>query len=343
MKIRLLVGVVAALVALAVSLPVRVGAARPANTTLTDPEPIPALVADAALTERFLPAAALRAGEPGQVRIVESTPLKPVADLVFLHGHADRADNHQELFAAWRQAGLRVLAPDLPSHGDTSTRPIDAWSTADLAALIGTLDRAAGHADRPLMLAGWSYGGLVITRILQEPAHLAALARPPSAAVLLSPAVAPLPFTGGDGIARGATLTHTLDPPVAGPPRPVSPLLNPIFTIRLLGEAWAARAGTPATDVPVLVVVAGAETDWYVDAPAVERWAQGWRTAGHRVELLVCAGARHAVDLEPWPVGPTVRTRTAEFLAGTTGTTIPPPAVTTPPVTSPEEQPCQDR
>jgi alpha-beta hydrolase superfamily lysophospholipase len=334
MRTRLVVGVLAALIALALSLPVQVGIARPATVALTDPEPIPARIAEAALTERFMPAGALRRGEPGRIRIVESAPENPVADLLFLHGHADRADNHQELFAAWRQAGLRVLAPDLPSHGETSTRPIDAWSTADIAALIGTLDRA-GDARRPLMLAGWSYGGLVITRILQEPAHLAALTRRPSAAVLLAPAVAPRPFTGGDGIARSRTLTHTEDPPVAGPPDPVSPLLNPIFATRLLGEAWAARSGTPATDVPVLVVVAGADTDWYVDAPAVEHWAQGWRTAGHRVDLLVCAGARHAVDLEPWPVGPTVRARTVEFLTGA--------AAVQSPVPSPEEQPCQDR
>src|SRR4051812_1989608 len=43
----------------------------------------------------------------------------PKADVLFLHGFADRFDNHLPLFETWRNAGLRVIAFDYPSHGET--------------------------------------------------------------------------------------------------------------------------------------------------------------------------------------------------------------------------------
>jgi len=329
---RLGVALVAAAVAAALALPVRVG---PAGVRAGAREPPPG--SGSGLTESRLPAADVRTGEPGSFRVVRTAPAAPVADLIFLHGHADRADNHRAIFTAWAAAGISVIAVDLPSHGGTTARGIDAWSTADLAALVGTLDRRYGAADRPLILAGWSYGGLLVTRIVQRPRHLAALARRPTAAVLLVPAVDPQPVTGGDGIARRRTLNHDPDP-AAADPRPASPLLNPIFAVRLLAEAWAARADRLPADVPTLVVASDPAEDLYVRAEGLIRWARAQGGTG-RVLLLSCSGARHGVHLEPWPTGPTARHATVRFLASTVRGLAAPTAID-PPVAE-EEQTCR--
>jgi alpha-beta hydrolase superfamily lysophospholipase len=320
---------VAALVAAGLSLPVRVGPARPA------PAPVAPLEAD----EFRVPGSDLRDGEPGSFRVIRTAPpppQTPVADLIFLHGHADRVDNHRELFARWAQAGIAVVAPDLPSHGDTSVRGIDAWTTGDIAALVGLLERRYGATGRPLILAGWSYGGLMATRILQSPDHLRALARRPAAVVLLVPAVAPLPLTGGDGISRHRSLRHDPDPEAA-PPSPASPLLNPVFAVRLLAEAWAARHDRLPAEVPAFVVASDAAEDRYVDADGLLRWA-----SAQGAQVLSCTGARHAVDLEPWPTGPTVRQATVGFLASAVPGVRSEPDTVDPPVTD-QEQTCRMR
>jgi|GEM_PF-4450940 len=341
MRRRAGVALCAAVLALAVALPVRVLGAittrvsLPAGQLTTGPVP--------GLQVRYLPASAVRRGEPGSIRVVDLPVTDPVADLIFVHGHADRADNHRDLFEAWAAAGLHVISFDLPSHGRTSTRPIDAWDDADLYAVVATLARSLGDPGRPLVLAGWSFGGLLVASLLRDPAALAALGRRPSAAVLLVPAVTPLPFVGGDGIARTRSLTHDPDPPVAGPPRPPSPLLDPIFAVRLLVDAWRARAHRLPATVPVLVVASDPAQDRYVDAAALLRWALAQRAGGARVDVLACAGARHAVDLEPWPVGPEVREATVDFLSRTVPGASRPAAATAPPPPSPEEAPCVHR
>jgi alpha-beta hydrolase superfamily lysophospholipase len=334
---RLGIALFAAAVAAALALPVRVG---PADVRAGVREAGPPARSGQRLAESRLPAADVRTGEPGSFRVVRTAPDRPVADLIFLHGHADRVDNHRRLFAAWVAAGIHVIAVDLPSHGGTTTRGIDAWSTADLAALVGALDRGYGAADRPLILAGWSFGGLLVTRIVQQPRHLAVLARRPVAAVLLTPAVDPLPVTGGDGIARRRTLNHDPDP-AAADPRPASPLLNPIFAIRLLAEAWAARTDRLPAGLPTFVVASDPGEDLYVRADGLVRWALAQRAATGRVSLLSCSGARHGVHLEPWPTGPTVRHATVRFLASTVRGLAVPTAID-PPVAE-EEQTCRTR
>ena len=71
---------------------------------------------------------------------------EPLADVLFLHGHADRLDNHPALFAALRDAGVRVVSFDLPSHGLTDAGAIDLWSVDDLARLASRVERATAPA-----------------------------------------------------------------------------------------------------------------------------------------------------------------------------------------------------
>jgi alpha-beta hydrolase superfamily lysophospholipase len=332
MKHRFIIGLLAAALTAALALPVRVGpagaqgagSARPGST--------------GEYTETRLPGHEVRAGEPGSFRVGLWTSQAPVADLVFLHGHADRIDNHKVLFTTWAQAGLNVIAADLPSHGNTTVRSIDAWSSADLAAVVAVLERRYGTPQRPLILAGWSFGGLATVRTLQAPDRLEELSRRPSAAVLLTPAVDPLPLTGGDGIARRRTLTHDVDP-AAAPPRPASPLQNPVFAVRLLADAWASRAADLPRDIPTLVVASDPADDVYVNAAGLVAWAGQQRAHGGTVKLLACSGARHAVELEPWPTGPTVRDATVRFLASVVPGIAADAGAVVPPVSS-REQTC---
>ena len=338
MRTRSAIVLVAALLALVISLPVRVLGASAAHVALppsklTTTGPLPAM------RITYLPAAAVRAGEPGSIRVVEYGRAHAVADLIFVHGHADRADNHRDLFRAWGAAGLHVISFDLPSHGETSTRRIDAWDDADLFAVIAALARSAGDPDRPLVLAGWSFGGLLVASLLRDADAMKSLGRTPSAAVLLVPAVTPLPFSGGDGISRTHALTHDPAPPVAGPPHPVSPLLDPVFAVRLLVDAWRARAHEIPGTVPVEVVVSDPKQDRFVDAAALLRWAQSQRAGGARVDFLSCTGARHAVDLEPWPIGPEVMSSTVDCLSHQ----VPGVAAAVPPSRSIGAPPCRPR
>lgn len=279
------------------------------------PEPVPlqglgpSAVVDG-MTLYRLDVADIEPRAPGTMRVGVMAPAvgEPRADILFIHGHADRLDNHGPLFTAWRDAGFRVLAFDLPSHGASRIGPIDIYPFERLFALARRLERAT-RADpaRPLILAGWSFGGLVTARLAQRPDALHGFGRSPAAVLLLAPAVAPLAFAGGDGIARPRTLTHTPNPPVAGPPSPAAPLANPVFAGRLLLEARAAGYGTLPRHIPTLVIAAGPTADVYVDARGVLAWADGQRSAGADVQALRCPDARHFLDMEPYPIGTAVR------------------------------------
>ncbi|MGU3410673.1 alpha/beta hydrolase [Microbacterium sp. M1A1_1b] len=241
---------------------------------------------------------------------------KPVADVLFLHGHADRLDNHAALFTDLAAAGLRVVSFDLPSHGETDAGPIDRWSDDDLAALAARVVHATEQdPDRPFVLAGWSFGGLLATRFAQDPDERAAFGRPVRALALESPAVAPLTFPGGDGISRLRALTHDLHAPVAGPPDPASPFLDPVFAGRLLAQAGVAIATPLPAGLPTLVELG--DDDRYVDVPAVTHWADDVAPrAGAPVRIVRCSPARHGLDLESWPVGPAARTQLVDFVLG---------------------------
>ena len=115
MRLRSAVALLAAVLALVVALPVRVHGAAATDVTLPPGRPSAGPVPG--LSVRYLPAAAVRPGEPGSIRVVELGPPNPVADLVFVHGHADRVDNHRHLFQAWAVAGCTSSPSTCPRTG----------------------------------------------------------------------------------------------------------------------------------------------------------------------------------------------------------------------------------
>lgn len=261
------------------------------------------------LRQAWMPVRSVKPAVGGLLHFAELRPAgTPSADVLFLHGHADRLDNHRALFKAWQQGGARVIALDWPSHGQTRIGPLDIYEADDLIALVRLVERATlEDPQRPLVLAAWSYGGLIATRLLQQPPALQSLSRRPAGLWLLAPGVAVQPFVGGDGIARVETLMHAPYATLAGPPSPASPLLNPVFALRTLALAWTAQQALLPRDIPVQVIVGDERNDWYVETRGIVDWARRQQAAGVPLQLLQCAGARHALDNEPWPLGQRVR------------------------------------
>ncbi|MBO3130525.1 alpha/beta hydrolase [Dermatophilus congolensis] len=258
----------------------------------------------------------LAGGGTTRVGVLEPT-IPAVADVLFIHGHADRLDNHRALFTSLAQRGMRVISYDLPSHGKSHLAPIDRWSIDDLTELTARVEHAT-HTKHPLILSGWSFGGFIATRIAQEPTRLHRFSRPIRALILETPAVAPLPFVGGDGIARARTLTHDTDAPVAAPPTPASPFYNPLFATRLLTEATIAAAHPLPAGLPTLIIGSDPEHDRYIDAKKVATWATGIaKKTGANITFRTCHGARHGVDIEAWPTGPAANHHITNFIAKT--------------------------
>lgn len=257
------------------------------------------------------------AGGKHRVRVGVSEPAgEPTADVLFLHGHADRLDNHAALFQHLTDQGLRVISFDLPSHGETDAGLIDAWSFGDFAALAATVERATTEdPDRPFVLAGWSFGGLVATTIVQSPERRAAFDRPISGLALEAPAIVPVPFSGGDGVSKLRALTHDLRAPVAGPPSPASPFQDPVFAFRLLAQAQLAALTPLPPEIPTLVLLSDQDLDLYIDVEGVDAWARTVaQSDGASVTIRSCDGARHGLDLESWPIGDAVGDTMADFV-----------------------------
>src|SRR5205807_2376119 len=88
--------------------------------------------------------------------------------VLFLHGWAQSG-------AVWRtqldgplHRDFRLFAADLRGHGDSEVpddEPDPGYDSADWAADVRAM---IGHIGGPVVLVGWSYGGLVVTDYLRE-------------------------------------------------------------------------------------------------------------------------------------------------------------------------------
>jgi alpha-beta hydrolase superfamily lysophospholipase len=251
----------------------------------------------------------------GTVRVGIVNPVgTPRADVLFFHGHSDRLDNHRALFTAWRDAGVRVVAFDLPEHGGTSAGALDTWDLDQLVVLASRIEqRTRTDRSRPLFLAGFSLGGELAYHAVVNPDLLAQFGRRPAGLVLLSPALAVQVFTGGDGVSRARALEHP-GGAVLAKPAPAVPLANPVFTADLLIASTRDRGLSPPRDMPVFVATADPAQDTYVDVDAVRRWSARLASEDIRIDAINCPGARHAVDNEAWPIGADVRAASREYL-----------------------------
>lgn len=266
---------------------------------------------------------------PGRLdlRVGITRPAGPVAgDILFIHGFADRLDNHGPLFQELSAAGFRVVSFDLPGHGENRgglQNSLDLQSFAGLASIAVEVERRTREdASRPLLLAGWSTGGLLAVRIAQEDAFRDA-GRKPRALILFTPGVAVHPLLGRHGIVTDGTLTQNPAPPHHGgiPLRNRSPLLHPAFAARFLVNAFVRSRAPLPSGLPTLIFLGGDAEDRYADSPRVREWALRQRAGGATILGLQCAGGFHELDNEDDPargltIGREVRAAAAAFARG---------------------------
>jgi pimeloyl-ACP methyl ester carboxylesterase len=214
---------------------------------------------------------------------VQNTEGAPLGDILYFHGFADRLDNHQPLFDAWAQAGFRVISFDLPSHGKNSGsyNDLNHFSFKDLAELGARVEQDTKPAtSRPLILAGWSTGGLLVVRMLQE-SWTFGLSRPVAGAILFAPGVSvrkfPWTFGNGQGEVTEGTLTHNPNPPHFGPVHPTTPFWSHLvygFAPRLAKESLLSQSDVYPQDIPTLVFTGGDQEDRYAKAWVVRQWVR---------------------------------------------------------------------
>jgi len=267
------------------------------------------------------------------LRIGIQNPDGPViGDVLYIHGFADRLDNHAPLFDAWTRAGLRVIAFDLPSHGEDSGSNNDLnyfnfEALVSLAAQVEEETKAPETADvkRPLILAGWSTGGLIITRLLQK-SWLAGFSRPISGVILFAPGVSvrKFPWTFGNKIGEVtlATLTHDPHPPHVGPIQPGSPFWSKLavgFAPRLVANSVLSQAEEYPLGLKTLVFSGGDAEDVYAKAWAVRGWVDEQNALRNdendaNIISISCPHAMHEMDNElPEYGGVEVRETAVEF------------------------------
>jgi pimeloyl-ACP methyl ester carboxylesterase len=253
------------------------------------------------------------AGFGCQLRAVVETPTsqEPTADVLFLTGFSDRADNHGPLFTQMTESGFRVISFDYPSHGKT-----DCWNLSfhDMLSLEGlaqiVLLSPEIKSEAPLFLVGWSTGGLIAYRMLQRglPAF-----RKVSGAVLLAPGLSVYPVPGEWGFVTIDSLLSNPEPPHMGELYPSSPLAYPFFGADLIATSVLARfENVPQT--PVMMILGDDVLDVYANTPKIKKWFI--RSRNPLFTAYQCKGAKHELDNEIEPIGQTVRNLTVNFLNG---------------------------
>jgi pimeloyl-ACP methyl ester carboxylesterase len=228
-------------------------------------------------------------------------------DLLYFHGYGDRFQNHEALFQQFNAAGFRVIGFDMPSHGDTLTideedlnrQTIDQLATIASSVLKHT--RSLTDA-KPLFFAGWSIGGLIATRAVQNENYRVRFPKV-DGLILYAPSVALKPCVGNFlCLITNDTLSHNesfRDREI----KPNAPLKNLAFGARLLFAATQSWSAPLPPELKTLVFLAD-DDDQYVMTQKVKDWV-GAQRANYisEVSAYQCKGARHELDNEPLEYG----------------------------------------
>ncbi len=256
-----------------------------------------------------------------------------LGDVLFIHGFADRLDNHVPLFEEFNRRGFRVISFDLPGHGENTGygNEISNWTFSEIANLAGMIEtkvvKDSGIRPEKLLVAGWSTGGLIALRMgqgLSQRSLNTQLNRDISGLILYAPGVyIRAPWSVGDfstgfawgmvGVVTQESLTHHQNPPHNGPISPKASVLHPVFGMNLLYNAFKARALGIPSDFPTLVFVGDNQEDLYADSESLRSWTWAHYLAKKPVTLVDCRGGRHELDNEAEPMGDTVRKISGEF------------------------------
>lgn len=249
------------------------------------------------------------------IRTIIQSPeegIKTKADMLFLIGFGDRADNHDPLFKLMASQGVRVISFDYPTHGESRCSHLDYENFTSLSHMAQEIEeKTREDINRPLVVSGWSTGGLLALRMIQNN-FLAE--RFVQGIVLITPGISVYNFVGGDGIIREKTLLQNPNPPHHGPPRPVSPFLTPVFATTLKLNSKLARTAHLPTHTPMLVLVAGDKLDKYVRTPVLKKWIKEKKINKSNLYAFQCEKSMHEMDNEINPIGVTVRNLIKDFV-----------------------------
>lgn len=248
-----------------------------------------------------------------KLRAVVETPIDNTikADVLFLTGFSDRADNHAPLFTQLTESGFRVISFDYPSHGET-----DCWNLNlhDMVSLEGlaqiVLLSPQIRSEAPLYLVGWSTGGLLAYRMLQRGQPVF---RDVKGAVLLAPGLSVYPVPGDMGFVTIDSLLSNPYPPHVGDISPSSPLAYPLFGVDLIATSLLARFEN-VPNKPVLMLLGDDVLDVYANTPRIKKWYSTIKSKSFTA--YQCDSAKHELDNEIEPIGQEVRDLIVNFLLG---------------------------
>lgn len=253
-------------------------------------------------------------------QVFQATGVEPELDALYVHGFADRVDNHPDLFKALAGQGrAKVVGYELPFHGETYGIGAHAWLPFQDVERFEVMGRnameversARDGAARPFVPIGWSTGGLLVVRMVQLGIFEEA-GRRPAGVVLHAPGIAVKPIVGSFGFVTLGTLTDGLQSPLAGPIYPRSPFFRPHLSLQILRNSRLAREEPYPLDLPTLIVLGGEREDRYVDTAEVARWAEERLSEGARI-WVVRTRLPHALDWDDGPAGERVRSLSAAF------------------------------
>lgn len=248
------------------------------------------------------------------IRTIIQSPegISTKADMLFFIGFGDRADNHDPLFKLMNEQGIRVISFDYPTHGKSRCSHIDYETFTSLSDMAQEIEvKTREDINRPLIVSGWSTGGLLALRMMQNN-FLAE--RFVQSLVLITPGVSVYNFVGGDGIIRERTLLQNPNPPHVGPPSPMSPFLAPVFAATLKFNSKLAKESHLPHYIPTLVLVAGDKLDKYVKTPVLKQWIKKERVTKSNLTAFQCEQSMHEMDNEINPIGLTVRNLIKDFV-----------------------------
>lgn len=245
------------------------------------------------------------------VRVVSQSPdVDPKGDVLFLTGFADRADNHGPLFNKIVESGFRVISFDYPSHGETDCSNLNFHNFTSLSQMaVSVLEHPNYKSKAPLYVMGWSTGGLLGYRMVQD-GDLGF--RDIKGLVLLAPGLSVSKLPGEFGKVTQRSLLLNPNPPHKGPIKPISPLLYPGFSVSLLKNSYVAR-NQPVPELPILMLLADDQADVYANTPKIKKWYK--KIKSKKFMALQCVGAKHELDNEIEPVGTLVRDLIGNFIS----------------------------
>lgn len=250
------------------------------------------------------------------------------ATVIYLHGFADRFNNHEELLSQLHEDGHRVIAFDYPGHGG-STGAVWAWSAKSVAGLVKTILNSpqmrsgplAVDRHLPVILVGWSTGATLALRtaqawgplVIPEDMRLAGV-------VAIAPALMARPFVG-DGISRLGVRVRPQDlTPDASAikygPRPSTTLAAGRFVATLFGASISAKLN-PAPEVPLMVLLADAAHDHFSYPNMAAEWVRTARASQKPVYGFQCHGGHHGLEFEPGEMGDLVVEMISSFARAT--------------------------